>query len=113
MSAEIRFATPEECARKGMDDALTIGWVLEKDGEPVGKLFATFDHGSVVGHGWEVESDNPFDALRLWKRAKQDLKKLGFTEVFIHFKHSDHPRVREMWERQGYEQVMTIYRGDI
>lgn len=111
--SEIRFATPEECARKGMGDALTIGWKMEKDGEQVGQCYATFDRGSVFCHGMEVESDDAFDALRLWKRAKRDLKRIGFQEVFLHIGQAEQPRVREMWERIGFEKVMTIYRGDI
>lgn len=114
-SAVIRVATIEEMERYGFvqEDALSVAWVAEQDGAVVGRCAATFDKGTVFCHGMRVESDDKYLALKLWRHVRAALKRFGFDEVFLHIGKLEDDKVRRMWERIGFERVLTVYRGDI
>ena len=115
MGAVIRKADPDEVSALGYasygDEQ--HAWVLERDGAILGRCAATVDRGAVFAYGMSVASDDQFDALRLWKRVKRDLKALGYQQVYLHITKADDPRVREMWNRIGFEEVMVILRGEL
>jgi len=91
----------------------TWGFVLE-DGDTVkGAVFVSEAMGQAFGHDTFVSSDDPMDALRIWRRAREELKARGFERCMVHIDTDTNPRLVEFWERVGFKPRMVVYEGEV
>lgn len=91
----------------------TWGFVLE-DGDTVkGAVFVSEAMGQAFGHDTFVVSEDPADALRLWRRARQELKGRGFERCMVHVETGTNPRLVDFWEGVGFKPRMVIYEGEL
>jgi GNAT superfamily N-acetyltransferase len=109
----IREATAEEILAVAPRGYESWGAVLEEeDGRPVGRIFLSRAvDGAVFGHNTECHSVDKTGALRLWSRARKKARDWGVDSVWIHF--TDDFTMLPFWERLGFKQEMTMYRGRI
>lgn len=105
----VRDATPEEIAAIFLANTDTWACVLERDGQVKGHVCLTNQGTQILGHEMECDSDDPADALRLWRYAEKHAVAAGFDRVHIHITPETQERIKQFWLGRGAREVFTMY----
>lgn len=109
----LRLATPDECACYCIAGA-TWGVIAEDEGGIVAHLFVSEAMGQALGHDTRVWSEDKTVALRVWRFAREEVRRRGFERVLVHFEvGADSERLKRFWKVVGFEPKFEIYEGAV
>ena len=87
-------------------------FVLIEDDEIRGHLCISSAIGQYFGHDTKVWAKSELGASRLWLHARSFLRDKGVTSVNVHIGlHDGH--IMRLWEKQGFEPIFLVMRGEI
>ena len=110
--AQLRPATPQECAPFAGPHHRTAGFVLEKDGVPQGHVFLSAGAGQIFAHDLEYRGQDPTAACALLLAARKLARRLGAGQLIVHVAEGGE-RMAAFWTRNGFRPIGRMYVGEI
>lgn len=90
------------------------GYVVERDQTVVGRCAVKLSGLEPFVFGMNVDSADAFDALRLWRFVRRDLRARGYRNVYMHLTCRESERVWRMWMRRSeFVPVAVILEGSV